>query len=96
MKAVLIAAILTVALPTAAAAHCYSIWHYKTPQRCGVARVAVRAQSAAIEAPPPVKPAPEPFERSWFEWDPAGEGYRDLNSAQIQPKRVGAFWASPE
>ncbi len=58
MKAVLIAAILTVALPTAAAAHCYSIWHYKTPQRCGVARVAVRAQSAAIEAPPPVKPEP--------------------------------------
>ena len=60
MKAVLLAAILTVALPTAAAAHCYSIWRYKTPQRCGVARVAVRAQAAAIEAPPPVKPAPDP------------------------------------
>ncbi len=55
MKPILLAAALTTAIPTAAAAHCYSIWHYKTPQRCGV-----RAQSAAIEAPPTVKPAPEP------------------------------------
>ena len=45
MKPILLAAALTTAIPTAAATHCYSIWHYKTPQRCGV-----RAQSAAIEA----------------------------------------------
>ncbi len=55
MKPILLAAALTTAIPTAAAAHCYSIWHYKTPRRCGVL-----AQSAAIEAPPTVKPAPEP------------------------------------
>jgi hypothetical protein len=27
---------------TEASAHCYSVWHYPTPQRCGVARQMVR------------------------------------------------------
>lgn len=25
-------------LPVPASAHCYSIWHYRVPQRCGTAR----------------------------------------------------------
>ena len=62
MKPILLAAALTTAIPTAAAAHCYSIWHYKTPQRCGVRAqsAAIEAPPTAIEAPPTVKPAPEP------------------------------------
>jgi hypothetical protein len=62
MKPILLAAALTTANPTAAAAHCYSIWHYKTPQRCGVRAqsAAIEAPPTAIEAPPTVKPAPEP------------------------------------
>ena len=62
MKLILLAAALTTAIPSAAAAHCYSIWHYKTPQRCGVRAqsAAIKAPPTAIEAPPMVKPAPEP------------------------------------
>ena len=46
-------------------AHCYSVWHYLQPQRCGVARQMVLLQcrhrarkSRAIELPTPRRPPP--------------------------------------
>lgn len=33
--------------------HCYSVWHYPSPQRCNTERVAQRQDTPA----PPVKPA---------------------------------------
>ena len=57
-----IAALLLGAQP--ASAHCYSIWHYKTAQRCGVTRVAYHAPApqakpyyVEITAPPAPVPA---------------------------------------
>jgi hypothetical protein len=55
--------ILAVALALAAdpaSAHCYSVWHYKTPQRCSVQ---VASRTPPQEDPrldPPLPPEPPP------------------------------------
>jgi hypothetical protein len=49
-----LAVTLMMAFPAEAAAHCYSVWHYKFPQRCGVA--VARAEVWENKPMPPSPP----------------------------------------
>jgi hypothetical protein len=82
MRAVVLALAL---LPSAASAHCFTIWHFKEPQRCGggnnrppVVRSINRVVSIAKRAAAPVIPArPEPsFDIPLPDADPATTALR--------------------
>ena len=67
MRLLLVLAVLGLASP--ADAHCFSRWHYKTPQHCnnGVRLAQSQPQPApAREVIDPHPPAPAPEDHDWF------------------------------
>ena len=52
MRWIMLAAALVVATPVEA--HCYSVWRYPWPQRCGAARQIVRAKSVYFRLDPSI------------------------------------------
>ena len=59
MKALVLLPLLAMAQP--AQSHCYSVWRFPTPQRCGYAHVApIRMAAFSPRSAVPVPPVPSP------------------------------------